>query len=99
MKWIWNAFEAVLLSATGEESLQGVGMRIVNTILSKHIKLLYSAMSPSGSSELTIAALKLLTSFLAQGKEGVRDVLHNFDFSLKGIEVAVRKRDKNVSQS
>ena len=97
MKLIWNAFEVILLSATADASLKGVGMLIVNKILTKHIRLLYSAMNPSSPSDLSIAVIKLLTSFLAQGEEGVRDVLHNFDFSLKGMEVVVRRRNKRVS--
>ena len=96
MTLIWNAFEVILLSATGDKSLEGIRLLIVNKILTKHVRLLYSAMNPTGPSELTIAVLKLLTSFLAQGKEGVRDVLQNFDFSVKGIEVAIKKRDKRV---
>lgn len=94
---IFNVLEAILLTCSEDNSLEGVGMYIVNKILTNHIKLLYSAMSTSCPSDLTIAALKLITSFVAQGTKGVRDVLTYFDFTLKGIETVARKRDKKVS--
>ena len=96
MKLIWNAFEAIFLTLSSDTSLKGVGDLIMNKIFTEHVKLLYSAMNPSCSAELTAAVLKLLTSILAQGQEGVRKVLKNFDFTFKGIENVARRRSKTV---
>lgn len=96
MKGIFDVFQAILLTCSTEKALEGVGLFITNNILVNHIKLLYAALNQSCPSELTIAALKLLTSFAAQGSKGVRELLTNFDLSFKGLLAIAKRRDKQV---
>ncbi|XP_065057143.1 uncharacterized protein LOC135685222 [Rhopilema esculentum] len=96
-KLIWNAFESILLlTSNSEKSLQDIGMYIVNKILSKYLKMLYSAISLSSPHDVTKSVLKLLTSFVAQGRNGAAEVLNTFDFGLKGLEGVSKKRDNKA---
>ena len=58
--------------------------------------MLYSAISLSSPHDITKSVLKLLTSFVAQGRNGAAEVLNTFDFGLKGLEAVSKKRDNKV---
>ncbi len=96
-KLVWDIFESILLTTSDEKSsIQSSCLYISNRILSKHMKQIYSALNSSTPADLTKAVLRLLTAILAQGKQGVFEVLTSFDFTLKALESLPRRRDRKV---
>ena len=69
---------------------------IVSRLLTNHRKLVYNCLNSASPSNVTMAALRLLTAIVMHGPALARELLTSFDFSHKTFGALVNRRDKKV---
>ena len=78
-------------SANASENLKLAGHNLATNLINNHVKIFYSALSPSAPNVLTATTLRLLTALVAQGPLVAQELLHSFNFSYKALEILPTK--------
>ena len=74
-------------SATSAKHYASVGTTVVSTILTSHMRCIYSCLQTSQPMRLVASCLKLLTAMVLQGPGTARDIQQSFNFGYKPLEV------------
>lgn len=64
-----------------------VGSRLVSTILTSHMRCIYSCLQTTQPMRLVASCLKLLTAMVLQGPATAKDIQQSFNFGYKPLEV------------
>jgi hypothetical protein len=64
-----------------------VGSMLVSTILTSHMRCIYSCLQTSQPMRLVASCLKLLTAMVLQGPGTARDIQQSFNFGYRPLEV------------
>ena len=73
------------------DNLKIAGHNLAINLINNHMKIFYSALSPSVPNVLSATALRLLTAMVAQGPSVAQELLHSFNFSYKPLEILPTK--------
>ena len=64
-----------------------VGLKLVATILSSHMRCIYSCLQTTQPMRLVASCLKLLTAMVLQGPSTARDIQQSFNFGYKPLQL------------
>ena len=73
--------------ASSAKHYASVGSTLVSTILTNHMRCIYSCLQTSQPMRLVASCLKLLTAMVLQGPGTARDIQQSFNFGYKPLEV------------
>ena len=74
-------------SATSAKHYASVGSTVVSTILTSHMRCIYSCLQTSQPMRLVASWMKLLTAMVLQGPGTARDIQQSFNFGYKPHEI------------
>ena len=93
----FSCLEQVLLYTASSESdpvLASAGLQLTQSILSTHMRTIYSSLVTAAPARLICACLCLLSAMVTQGPAAAREVLQGFNFGYKPLGLLLAKTEK-----